>query len=369
MRKAAAATTCLASAIALHTAVNLRSLRRPNPSAPIVHEHVSLLIPARNEEGHIEATVRSALAQAGVPGLEVIVLDDGSDDRTGAIVSAIDDPRLTLVTGNDDPVPAGWLGKPWACARLARLATGSVLAFVDADVLLQPWALRAAVDEMRAGGFSLVAPYPRQQAASILERLVQPLVTWSWAATMPLAWAERSHRPSLSAANGQLIVIDAAAYRSIGGHAAVRADVVEDVALMRSVKTAGHLTATVDGSGLASCRMYNGHVQLVDGYAKSLWSAFGGPAGSVAVNGLLLAAFVAPPLIALTARDRRTRSIGAIGYAAGVASRAMVARRTGERVWPDAAAQPLSIAAFSALNAVSWFRHARGTNTWKGRPV
>ena len=64
-----------------------------------------------------------------------------------------------------------------------------------------------------------------------------------------------------------------------------------------------------------------------------------------------------------------TRVIGAIGYAAGVASRAMVANRTGERSWPDALAHPISIAAFTALNALSWSRHLRGANTWKGRPV
>jgi GT2 family glycosyltransferase len=368
--------TVLACALAAHTAHNLRHLRSPDPASPEVRDRVAILIPARNEQSHIEATVRSALAQSGVPHLTVTVLDDGSTDDTGSIVArlAAADPRLTLISADDAPPPPGWLGKPWACARLAQHADqadtrADVLVFVDADVVLEPFAIRAVVATLRAADVGLVAPYPFQEADSWLERLVQPLVTWSWAATLPLKWAETSQRPSLSAANGQFLAIDAAAYAAIEGHVRVQGDVIEDVALMREMKRSGHRTVTVDGSQLASCRMYQGSEALVDGYAKSLWSAFNGPVGSVAVNAVLLTAFVLPAVAAVAAPTRRTRAIGRVGYAAGVASRALVARRTGERLLPDALLQPASIAAFAALNVVSWRRHRAGTNTWKGRPV
>lgn len=358
-----------ALALAVHTAVNLRLLRRPNVEAPATPERVSVLIPARNEEAHIEQTVRSLLAQTGIDDLEVIVLDDGSSDRTAAILRTIDDARLTVITEPDLAPPDGWLGKPWACQRLADRATGSVLVFADADVHFERDAVRAAVDELRAAGFALVAPYPRQIADTWLERLVQPLVTWSWVATMPLGWAERSTRPSLSAANGQFLVVDTASYRAIDGHGAVRGDVLEDIALMRAMKRAGHRTATVDGSQLAECRMYDSPEAVTDGYGKSLWAAFNGPAGSVAVNGLLVAAYVVPAIGMVAARTRATRVHAVLGVAAGVTSRVLVAHRTGERAWPDALAQPASITAFVALNALSWQRHVTGTNTWKGRPV
>lgn len=360
--------SALAVGIAAHTAANLRALRRPDPDAPASDERVSILVPARNEERTIETTVRSLLAQTGID-LELIVLDDGSTDATARILRTIDDPRLRVITGPDLPPPDGWLGKPWACARLAAEATGSVLVFADADVAFAPGALRAAVHELRTGEFALVAPYPHQLAESWLERLVQPLVTWSWVATMPLGWAERSTRPSLSAANGQFLVFDAEAYRAIVGHAAVQGNVIEDVGLMRALKRDGRRTATVDGSHLATCRMYTGTSGVVDGYAKSLWSAFNGPAGSVAVNALLLTAFTLPAVGMVLGPDARTRAIGTVGYGAGVASRAMVARRTGENVLPDALAQPASIVAFSALNIVSWVRHLRGANRWKGRTL
>lgn len=366
--------TSIACALAVHTVVNLRLLRSPAPDAPATTERVAVLIPARDEEAHIETTVRSVLAQTGIPQLSVVVLDDGSRDQTAAIVArlAAADPRLSLLRGPDEPPPPGWLGKPWACSRLAvaaESADADVLVFVDADVQLEPFAVRAVVATLRDSGFGLVAPYPHQQAGTWLERLVQPLVTWSWVATVPLRWSETSLRPSLSAANGQFLVVDADAYATAEGHVAVQSDVIEDVALMRAVKRSGRRTATVDGAHLASCRMYDGRQALVDGYAKSLWSAFNGPIGTVAVNALLVTAFVVPAVAAVAAPTAWTRRIGLLGYAAGAVGRAAVARRTGERVLPDALAQPASILAFATLNAVSWHRHRRGANAWKGRPV
>ncbi|MBU6245196.1 MAG: glycosyltransferase [Actinomycetales bacterium] len=360
--------SALAVGLAVHTAVNLRQLRRP-PRAARVLERVSVLIPARNEASSLPAMLRSVLASTGVDDLEVIVLDDGSTDETAMVASAFADPRLTVLVEADVPPPAGWLGKPWACMRLAERATGSALVFVDADVEVAPNGIAAAVQAMRAADLALVSPYPRQLADSPLERLVQPLVTWSWAATMPVGWAERSTRPSLSAANGQFLAVDATAYRAINGHASVGGEVLEDIALMRAIKRSGQHAATLDGSQIAQCRMYRGSRQVVDGYAKSLWDAFNGPVGSIGVNALLAAAYVVPALGMAFGRSRQTRGIGAIGYAAGVASRAMVARRTGEPVLPDTLAQPASITAFIGLNLISWWRHLRGTNRWKGRPV
>lgn len=368
MRRLVTLGSLAAVGIAAHTAYNLRELRRPAPTEHDLDEPVSVIIPARNEIAHIEATVRSVLAQERVPNLQVIVLDDGSTDGTADVLATIEDPRLMVITMPDAPLPHGWLGKPYACYRASTMATGEILVFVDADVLLAPDAVASTAEHLLREGMSLVSPYPRQLAGSWLEYLVQPLVTWSWAATMPLGWARRTQRPSLSAANGQFIVMSARAYRSIDGHAAVKADVIEDVAMMRAIKRDGGLTETMDGSQIAQCRMYEGSTAVVDGYSKSLWAAFNGVAGSVAVNALLVGAFVVPAVGMVTARDRATRRVGMAGYAAGVLSRALVAQRTGESLTATVA-QPASIAAFTALNVISWRRHLRGTASWKGRSI
>jgi hypothetical protein len=367
MRVATRVGTALAIGLAVHTLVNLRALRRPDPKAPAVQEPIRVLIPARNEADHVARTVTSALDQMGLNDFSVHVLDDGSSDGTAAAVAGITDDRLTVASAPDAPPPAGWLGKPWACQRLSAGAHGSVLVFLDADVHIEPWAIRGCIEILRSGDFALVAPYPQQVAETWLERLVQPLVTWSWIATLPLPWAERSQRPSLSAANGQFLVLDADAYRSIGGHAAVAGDVIEDVALMRALKRAGYRTVTIDGSEAATCRMYDGTEQVVAGYTKSLWAAFNGPLGAIGATTLLILSGVAPSVAMIL--SPRNRAIGTIGYLAIVTSRVAAARRTGDRIIPDAFAHPMSIAAFTALNALSWWRHLRGTNQWKGRPV
>ena len=360
--------TALAVAGAAHAFWNLHRYRRPPLAPPWVAERVAILLPVRNEAARVQPCLSSVLTQTRVRDLRIVVLDDGSTDATRDLVQRIagDDPRVSLRRGAD--LPAGWWGKPWACQQLADAVTGvdspTVLVFVDADVQLAPTAVASAVTMLRWAGLDLVSPYPRQVAVSAVERLVQPLLQWSFLTMLPLRVAERSPRPSLAAANGQFLVVDAAAYRRAGGHAAVRADMLEDVALLRAVKRSGGRGGVVDGTRLASCRMYDGAAVLRAGYAKSLWSAFGGPGRTAGVVAALTTAYVVPPAAAL-----RGSRVGLVGYAASVAGRAAVAHRVGARSWPDAAAHPASIALFAGLVTDSVLRRHRGTVTVSGRPL
>lgn len=356
--------TAMAVALTVHTAVNVRLLRRPDDDPPPVAGRVSLLLPVRDEAHQVADCLAAVLAQTGVDDLEVLVLDDGSTDGTADVVLAAagDDPRVTLLGGSGPP--PGWLGKPWACHRLAGEATGEVLVFLDADVLLAPHALAAAVGQLRATGLDLVSPYPRQVARTPGERLVQPLLQWSWLTTLPLRAAERPGWPSLSAANGQLLVVDTEVYRRTGGHRAVRGEVLDDVALLRQVKTGGGRGVVTDGTAIATCRMYRSWGEVRDGYSKSLWSAFGPPPAAAAVMAVLTTAYVVPAAAMLAGSP-----VGALGYVAGVVGRALVARRTGARAWPDALAHPAGVLALVALTARSHWLHGRGELTWKGRPL
>jgi hypothetical protein len=357
-----------AALLTLHTVVNARLLRRPPPNPPPPDEAVSVLLPLRDEAHRVRPCLNALLTALDGCGnrVELVVLDDESTDGTGSVVRQVTgrDPRVRLLRGS--PRRAGWLGKPWACAQLAEAAQpdSSVLVFVDADVVLAPHALAATVAQLRSARLDLVSPYPRQLTATVAERLVQPILQWSWLTTLPLRLAERSRRPSTSAANGQLLAVDRAAYRRAGGHAAVRDAVLDDLALLRAVKASGGRGGVTDGTDLAACRMYDGWPALRDGYTKSLWAALGSPTGAVATTGVLSALYVWPAVAA--ALGSRA---GAVGYAAGVAGRVVAARRTGGRVWPDALAHPASVALLGYLTARSWAGRRRGTLRWKGRPV
>ena len=351
-----------------HTVVNTRLLRRP-PGAPTSPRPVSILIPARDEADRIAGCVRAALGSRWAD-LEVLVLDDRSTDGTAEVTKRAGegDPRLQVRTGA--PRPDGWLGKPWACAQLAAAARGQVLIFVDADVTLAPHAIVGTVALLDAG-LDLACPYPRQIAEGALARLVQPLLQWSWLTFLPLALAERSPRPSLTAANGQVLACTAAAYAAVGGHGAVRGEVLEDLALARACKAAGLRAAVADGTDLASCHMYRTADDLIAGYTKSLWSAFGSPAGAAAAGALLWWLYAQPVLdvaTGLSRGDRRAVSSAAARYGLGVAGRMVTAHRTDGRVG-DAVAHPASVVALLWLLARSVIERRRGTLQWRGRPV
>ncbi|TLF99572.1 glycosyltransferase [Nocardia cyriacigeorgica] len=356
---------------------NLATMRRLRPGPP-VDETVAVCVPAREEAERLPRLIADLRAQTGVPGLRVLILDDGSADgtETAARHAAGDDPRVTVLRCDDEPEP-GWTGKAAACARLAEAAAAAgatVLVFVDADVRLEPAAIAAAVTELRARRVALVSPWPRQLAHSPAEHLVQPLLCWSWATTLPVALADRGRRPSMVVACGQFLVFDAAAYRAIGGHAAVAGSVTEDLDIARALRRHGSRTAVVASGPMARTRMYRDAAELEAGYTRWLWSAYGGSvAGGLAVGAVAALAYWVPPLAAVAGRGQ-VRRAGLLGYAAAVAGR-VVARclDTGSAPRREdvaaALAHPLSVTAYLYLWARSHRARRHHALMWKGRAL
>ena len=370
--------TMLATVISAHTIANAFVLRRPRTIVPTQRERISLLIPARNEAERIGPCLEAALAQRGVVDLEIVVLDDGSTDATGTVVkqridalAAVshgpsDGPSLRLVDGGSAPLPEGWLGKPWACERLRQAVDGDIVVYIDADVRLAPHALASSVALLRESGLDLVSPYPRQLAGTFGERLVQPLLQWLWLSFLPLRMAERTRPNSMAAANGQFLVIDVAALERAGGFGAVRGEVLDDVALVRAIKRTGGRGVVVDGTHLATCRMYTDWSALKAGYTKNLWAGTGSVGGAIALGSMLVLLYLVPAAAAVGLLGRGARRAGVVGYAAGVAGRVVSARCTGGRV-ADSAWHPFSIAALLRLLIGSWRAKRAGTIEWKGR--
>jgi hypothetical protein len=266
------------------------------------------------------------------------------------------------------------MGKSLACLDLGRRALATtdptLVVFLDADVRLHPDALDAAASVLREHDVAMLCPWPAETAVTTIERVVQPLLSWSWSVTLLVRAANRGRRPSMGVANGQFLVLDAPSYRVVGGHECTRFAVADDLTLVRHVRSRGLPTAVAYGGRVATCRMYTDAAQVRAGHAKWLWSQFGGAAGTLAVSAIATAVWVLPP-IAMAARGS-TRRWGVAGYLAGWVSRIAARRAEGSddslaRDVVTSALHPLSIAAGSALLASSDRGRRQGTLVWKSR--
>lgn len=235
-------------------------------------ERVSVILPARNEATHIGACVRSVLSSTW-PNLELVVVDDHSTDGTAALArdAAAGDVRLTLVSAPD--LAPGWFGKQWACQSGVAHATGSLLLFIDADTRHAPDLVGRLVRARHDRGAELMSVAGRQEMRTVWEYAVQPcvfvmiLLRYGGAHSM-----EHATSASDVVANGQCFMLSRASYDAIGGHAAVRDFVAEDVMMAQTVWSSGKRVSLVRGLSQLSTRMYDGLGALVKGWGKNVYA-------------------------------------------------------------------------------------------------
>jgi glycosyltransferase involved in cell wall biosynthesis len=281
----------LQAALALFAVINSRFWRTLTPSRSSLK--ISLLVPARNEAHNLERLIPSLLAQTA-PNLEILVLNDRSEDDTAAVLERFADPRLRVLTGQD--LPEGWLGKNWACHQLSQAATGAVLIFTDADTLWQPFTAEAIARHLEDG--DALCAWAAQEVTDPISRLIQPLQQWSLLAFLPLFFVPWRMFAVAVAANGQCLAFTRACYQKIGGHQAVRRSVIEDMALARSVKKHGGKFLLYNGANAISTKMYGSSQEAFAGYAKNVYPAFGASrAAFFAAMGLNLLLYVLPWLL------------------------------------------------------------------------
>jgi len=334
---------------------------------------VSVLVPARDEERTIGRCVESLLAQE-YPDFEVLVLDDESTDTTAAVVAALArrSDRLRLIRGR--PLPAGWLGKVWACHQLSEEADGELLLFTDADTWHHPRAVRDAVAELLSERADLVTGLPRQENETVAERVVVPVIAWATLAVMPLWLAQRVRWSFLAVGLGQLLLFRRGAYRAIGGHAAIRAEVVDDMALARRVKAAGGRWRFVDASRRISCRMYSDRQGVIEGLTKNIFPALGCNLTLAAVVFIFVGAAYLEPFVVLGmgaaggSVDSSTLVWALVSIILALASWVVIARR-GRLGALQPFLYPVTMAGVLFIGIRSVVVTLRGRATWKGRSL
>jgi glycosyltransferase involved in cell wall biosynthesis len=305
---------------------------------------VSLLVPARDEAANLPQALPGLLRQGA---LEVVVLDDESQDGTPELVEALAlrHPGLRLLRGA--PLPPGWVGKNWACHQLAQAARGEVLVFTDADVRWEEGALAALLGRYQGG---LLSAMPRQRAGGVLEAALVSFVIDGLLSflphpllRLPFSWA--------AASNGQVLLLRREDYLALGGHASVKGSLLEDVALARRAKARGMRLELVLGGPLLSVRMYRGYLEAVEGFGKNFLPLHGSRIVLLASAFYHLATYTLPwllgqPLLGLV----------------GVLERLLVQAKAGG---------PLAYALLTPLAPVLllpvYWRALWGPRRWKGR--
>jgi glycosyltransferase involved in cell wall biosynthesis len=255
----------------------------------------------------------------------------------------------------------GWLGKVSALQAGYQAAQSEYIITLDADVRLEPNAVMRAITQLERLKLDFTSPYPRQIAQTFPEKLIQPLLHWSWMSTIVLRLAEKYPRRSTAVGNGQFFVVRKSALDAIDGFTSVSNQILDDIELARSLIGAGFKGVVTEGSGIASTRMYSSLEEIRQGYGKSLWKAFGGPIGTVIAIAFIFLTGIVPVILIFNGY-----LIGWFIYLYIAFSREISAIRSRSNPL-YAFLHPISSALLIYLIIYSWLK--RGTIQWKGRTV
>jgi glycosyltransferase involved in cell wall biosynthesis len=326
---------------------------------------VSVIVPARNEEASLENCLDSLVAQTNVA-FEIIVINDHSTDRTHEIASSFSDKRVRVVEAG--ALPAGWTGKNNAVTAGAKVAHGEWLLFTDADTVHLPGSLARSIEEATRQHAALLSYSPQQVVKSVWEKAVMPVIFAELAASFRPSQVSDPNSPA-AAANGQYLLITREAYDAVGGHAAIAAKLLEDVALARAVKKSGRKICFRFGGDAVRTRMYRSFAQLREGWTKNLVLLFPSPmrlATLRALEFILIGSSFATGIN--TARHGHFQSAVAAEILGAILYAMFLARiRRAHFSWDDALLALFGLPLFSYLLVRSKVAHKHGDVWWKDR--
>ena len=241
----------------------------PGRARESLHD-VTVLIPARDEASTLPRTLASLFEQG--PGLDIVVVDDQSDDGTGALARRLGADTVRVIPGA--AMPEGWVGKVWAQSQARAFLHRPLVLLLDADIALAPGlvaTLRAELRERRLGLASLMAALPM---AGFWERLLLPAFVYFFKLIYPFRLAN-SPRKKIAAAAGGCVLLELGALDAIGGFASLRDAIIDDCSLARKVKDAGYGTWIGLTRSATSHRRYRGLSDIWRMVARTAFTQLG----------------------------------------------------------------------------------------------
>lgn len=233
---------------------------------------VSVLVPARNEERNI-LNLLNSISNQNYPNYELIILDDNSTDNTAKIVSEFiannSHINIQLIIGRE--LPSGWIGKNWACFQLSESANGDILIYTDADNTHSKDAIITSVNAINRNNVDFLSAFPEQILVTFWEKVITPFIDLVFNSLLPLILVKNSKFTSLSAANGQWIVIAKDAYKITGGHNTLKNKIVEDVEFCKLIKSKNLKAMVLNGQEIIFTRMYHNLTEIISGFNKNFY--------------------------------------------------------------------------------------------------
>lgn len=323
---------------------------------------VSILIPARNEQENILRLLVSIYSQ-DYRDYEVIVLDDDSSDRTYDICAefAASHPAFRVIRGKE--LTGHWLGKNYACYQLARQAKGEFLLFVDADEKIFNGLINSAVHRMHFRSLALLSLFTNQQMKTLGEWLTVPLMHYILLNLLPLRLVYLSKNTAISAASGQFMLFNTAVYRQFEWHKSARDKIVEDVEIMKQVKSAGFNGESLLANSMISCRMYTNYSEAINGFGKNFLAAFNYNIFSFLIFLLLL---IAGPMMVIM-----TLNFQLILMMCGLImlTRIMISLESGQNAFINVILHPLQMFSLTLIAFSAIQKYLTKTTEWKGRKI
>lgn len=281
----------------------------PRPSGeglPLGAPTVSVILSARDEGRHIEATLRSLLAQ-DYPHLEIIAVNDRSGDDTGEVMSSIEDRRLRVLTIRD--LPSGWLGKTHGLWAGYRASKGDLLLFTDADVVFHPGAVRACVGHLLKGPYDNLTLFPGLVLKSYFEAMFVSYFTIIFNLRYQ-PWAARFRRLPYYVGIGAFSLVRRQVYEKAGTHQAVALDVADDMMLGRALKRAGARQIACFGTDLIRVRWVEGARGVFEALQKNAFRGVNYSGRFLVLSSAMILIVDWAPFLGLLCPDPLVRSLG-----------------------------------------------------------